>query len=60
MTMSLGVPTPAFAAVAAAVAPSVAVDSYMTKLVKNVFCAGCAAVMTVTFVHPIDVVKTRI
>jgi solute carrier family 25 protein 14/30 len=32
----------------------------MTKLLKNVFCAGCAAVLTVTFIHPIDVVKTRI
>ena len=56
--MSLGVPTPAFAAAAAAVAP--AAPSYMTKLLKNVFCAGCAAVLTVTFIHPIDVVKTRI
>lgn len=58
MTMSLGVPTPAFAAAAAAVAP--AAPSYMTKLLKNVFCARCAAVLTVTFIHPIDVVKTRI
>jgi len=59
MTMSLGVPTPAFAAAAATVAAPAA-QSYMTKLLKNVFCAGCAAVLTVTFVHPIDVVKTRI
>ena len=57
--MSLGVPTPAFAAAAASVAPA-ASNTYMTKLLKNVFCAGCAAVLTVTFVHPIDVVKTRI
>ena len=59
MTMSLGCPTPAFAAAAAAVAPAAA-NGYMTKLLKNVFCAGCAAVLTVTFIHPIDVVKTRI
>merc|ERR1712086_944968 len=31
----------------------------MTKLLKSVFCAGAAAVFTVTFIHPIDVVKTR-
>jgi len=58
MTMMLGVPTPAFAAVAA-IAPA-ASQSAMTKLLKNVFCAGAAAVFTVTFIHPIDVVKTRI
>merc|ERR1712086_458651 len=58
MTLMLGVPTPAFAAVAATVAP--AAPSAMTKLLKNVFCAGAAAVFTVTFIHPIDVVKTRI
>lgn len=52
-------PFPAFAATkAAAVAPVVA-QSGMTKLLKNVFCAGAAAVFTVTFIHPIDVVKTR-
>merc|ERR1711865_646996 len=56
--MMLGVPTPAFAAVAA-IAPA-ASQSAMTKLLKNVFCAGAAAVFTVTFIHPIDVVKTRI
>lgn len=58
MTLMLGVPTPAFAAVAATVAP--AAPSAMVKLLKNVFCAGAAAVFTVTFIHPIDVVKTRI
>lgn len=52
-------PMPAFAASkVAAVAPVVA-QSGMTKLLKNVFCAGAAAVFTVTFIHPIDVVKTR-
>lgn len=52
-------PLPAFAATkAAAVAPVVA-QSGMTKLLKNVFCAGLAAVFTVTWIHPIDVVKTR-
>merc|ERR1711907_617767 len=30
------------------------------KLLKNVFCAGGAAVITVSFIHPIDVVKTRL
>ena len=59
LTMSLGCPTAAFAAATAAVAPA-ASNTYMTKLLKNVFCAGCAAVLTVTFIHPIDVVKTRI
>ena len=52
---SLGLPMPAFAAGTAAVT-----DSYMTKLLKNVFCAGLASVMTVTFIHPVDVVKTRV
>ena len=55
----MGLPMPAFAAKISAVAP-VAVDSYMTKLLKNVFCAGLASVMTVTFIHPVDVVKTRV
>jgi len=59
LTLMLGVPTPAFAATAAAIAPAAA-NSAMTKLLKNVFCAGAAAVFTVTFIHPIDVVKTRI
>ena len=53
-------PLPAFAASkAVAVAPLV-VESGMTKLLKNVFCAGLAAVFTVTWIHPIDVVKTRV
>lgn len=30
------------------------------KLLKNVACAGGAAVITVSFIHPIDVVKTRL
>ena len=51
---SMGLPMPAFAATSATVA-----DSYMKKLLKNVFCAGLASVMTVTFIHPVDVVKTR-
>jgi len=52
-------PFPAFAATkAAAVAPVVA-QSGMTKLLKGIFCAGAAAVFTVTWIHPIDVVKTR-
>ena len=52
---------PAFAASKAAVAAVAApvVQSGMTKLLKGVFCAGLAAVFTVTFIHPIDVVKTR-
>jgi len=29
-------------------------------LLENVVCAGGAAVMTVSFIHPIDVVKTRL
>lgn len=56
------VPTPAFAATAAsmtAAGASVAAQSNMTRLLKSVLCAGCAAVITVTFIHPIDVVKTR-
>ena len=28
--------------------------------IKNIFCAGGAAVITVSFIHPIDVVKTRL
>jgi len=32
----------------------------MGDLVKQVGCAGGAAVITVTFIHPIDVVKTRL
>ena len=30
------------------------------KFFKNIFCAGGAAVITVNFVHPVDVVKTRL
>jgi len=30
------------------------------KLIKNVICAGGAAVITVSFIHPLDVVKTRL
>jgi hypothetical protein len=30
------------------------------KFFKNIFCAGGAAVITVNFIHPIDVVKTRL
>jgi hypothetical protein len=57
--INMGLPMPAFAASKAlAVAPIVA-QSGMTKLLKNVFCAGAAAVFTVSFIHPIDVVKTR-
>lgn len=59
MACSLGMPMPAFAVTATATA-SAATNSAMTKLLKNVFCAGCAAVMTVTLVHPVDVVKTRV
>lgn len=56
------IPTPAFAATAAKVTvagASVAAQSNMTKLLKSVLCAGIAAVITVSFIHPIDVVKTR-
>lgn len=56
------VPTPAFAATAAktvAAGASVAATSNMTKLLKSVACAGLAAVITVSFIHPIDVTKTR-
>jgi hypothetical protein len=31
-----------------------------SKFFKNIFCAGGAAVITVNFVHPVDVVKTRL
>ena len=34
--------------------------SKLKKLGLNVLCAGGAAVVTVTFIHPIDVVKTRL
>jgi len=29
-------------------------------VLKNLACAGGAAVITVTFIHPIEVVKTRL
>jgi len=59
--LSMGLPMPAFAAAKALPAAAVAASSTgMTRLLKNVFCAGAAAVFTVTFIHPIDVVKTRI
>ena len=32
----------------------------MGHLIKNVMCAGGAAVITVSFIHPLDVVKTRL
>jgi hypothetical protein len=51
-------PNPAFAATAASVAGAV-VRSPMQKLLRSVALAGMAAVITVTFIHPIDVVKTR-
>jgi len=57
MACSMGLPLPAFAVSATADAAS---STYMTKLLKNVFCAGLASVMTVTFIHPVDVVKTRV
>ena len=56
------IPTPAFAATAVkmtAAGATVVAQSNMTKLLKSVACAGMAAVITVTFIHPIDVVKTR-
>merc|ERR1711935_31956 len=52
-------PMPAFAAAKVVAAAPIVVQSGMTKLLKGVFCAGAAAVFTVTFIHPIDVVKTR-
>lgn len=57
----MGMPMPAFAASKSAMAAAAApvASSGMTKLLKSVFCAGAAAVFTVTFIHPIDVVKTR-
>ena len=58
LTLLVSVPNPAFAAAAAVIAPTA--PSAMTKLLKNIVCAGAAAVFTVTFIHPIDVVKTRI
>ena len=34
--------------------------SPMVKMMTNIACAGGAAVITVSFIHPIDVVKTRL
>lgn len=34
--------------------------SNTTFLLKNILCAGGGAVITVSFIHPIDVVKTRL
>ena len=55
MACSIGLPMPAFAA-----SLTSGGDTYMTKMMKNIFCAGLASVMTVTFVHPCDTVKTRV
>jgi hypothetical protein len=52
------VPNPAFAASIAGAAAT-AVQTPMQKLLRSVMLAGMAAVITVTFIHPIDVVKTR-
>jgi hypothetical protein len=52
-------PNPAFAATAAKAVAGAAVRSPMQKLLRSVALAGMAAVITVTFIHPIDVVKTR-
>lgn len=35
-------------------------DKSTSHFFKNIFCAGGAAVITVSFIHPIDVVKTRL
>ena len=35
-------------------------SSGMGKMLKNVGLAGTAAVITVSFIHPIDVIKTRL
>jgi len=59
MAMFSLTPMPAFAAAKVVAAAPIVVQSGMTKLLKGVFCAGAAAVFTVTFIHPIDVVKTR-
>lgn len=60
--LCFAIPTPAFAATAASLAASgasAAAQSNLTKLLKSVVCAGMAAVITVSFIHPIYVVKTR-
>jgi hypothetical protein len=35
-------------------------QSGMGKMLKNIGLAGTAAVITVSFIHPIDVIKTRL
>lgn len=60
--LCFAVPTPAFAATAAkatVAGATVVAQSNMTRLLKSVACAGMAAVITVSFIHPIDVIKTR-
>ena len=37
-----------------------ATEKKQSHFFKNIFCAGGAAVITVSFIHPIDVVKTRL
>lgn len=54
---SMGLPMPAFAATAASSSSS---NVAITNLMKNIFVAGLASVMTVTIVHPVDVIKTRV
>ena len=41
-------------------APAAEKPKAKPSLIKNVACAGGAAVITVSFIHPIDVVKTRL
>ena len=60
--LCFSIPDPAFAAAAAKATvegASVVAQSNMTRLLKSVACAGMAAVITVSFIHPIDVIKTR-
>ena len=40
--------------------PPLPVEKKKPGLLQNLACAGGAAVITVTFIHPIDVVKTRL
>jgi hypothetical protein len=54
---------PAFAAEAAKVSAttaSLAAQSNSAKLFKNMFCAGAASVFTITWAHPVDMVKIRL
>ena len=60
--LCFSIPDPASAAAAAKATvegASVVAQSNMTRLLKSVACAGMAAVITVSFIHPIDVIKTR-